>query len=362
MSTLHQVSHNWATRPADERFVSLYHLRDHFAAQRAQSRATVVSNRQIEIVPETDHKGLRVVGPNGAAYAPTNWAFGQLAGLADAPAGYLRTLPSDIAADCINYGLKYKREIEDVGVLLYKNGDSVLRAATGPKYGRIWNHDIASTLAERFGDGLTGQWRQPGEFGKAVTITKDNCTLYAGDRDMFVFLCDEENRIELPGRRAGRMGTFARGFFVWNSEVGSSKFGIATFLFDYTCCNRIVWGVEGFSEMTLRHTAGAPDRFAEELQPALLQYSQGSTAGIVEGIQLARRQRVDAELDGWLAQRFGKRLVEPLKAIHMAEEERPIETVWDAVTAATAHARNLPWQDDRVALERVAGSLMPQPE
>jgi hypothetical protein len=29
-------------------------------------------------------------------------------------------------------------------------------------------------------------------------------TLFASDPDMFVFLADEENRIELPGRRAGR--------------------------------------------------------------------------------------------------------------------------------------------------------------
>ena len=40
---------------------------------------------------------------------------------------------------------------------------------------------------------------------------------------MFVFLADEENRIELPNRRAGRFGAFARGFFVWNSEVVNQR-------------------------------------------------------------------------------------------------------------------------------------------
>jgi hypothetical protein len=44
----------------------------------------------------------------------------------------------------------------------------------------------------------------PGEFGQRVTVTQDNTTLFASDRDMFVFLADEENRIELPSRRAGR--------------------------------------------------------------------------------------------------------------------------------------------------------------
>ena len=63
----------------------------------------------------------------------------------------------------------------------------------------------------------------PGEFGERVTVKKENTTLYASDRDMFVFLADEENRIEIPGRRAGRSGSFARGFFVWNSEVGKKR-------------------------------------------------------------------------------------------------------------------------------------------
>ena len=53
-----------------------------------------------------------------------------------------------------------------------------------------------------------------GEFSQWVTVTKDNTTLFASGRDMFVFLADEENRIELPDRRAGCSGSFARGFFV----------------------------------------------------------------------------------------------------------------------------------------------------
>jgi hypothetical protein len=45
---------------------------------------------------------------------PTHHAFGQLAQLAKAPAYYLRTVPSPIAADCFNYGLRFKREIDAV--------------------------------------------------------------------------------------------------------------------------------------------------------------------------------------------------------------------------------------------------------
>src|SRR5882672_4533370 len=140
-TTLMQASHQWATRPDDERFTSLTAMHSHFVEQRELSRAKVIASRNLHVMPEADNKGLLLQGPAGVGFAPTNWAFGQLAQLAEAPAAYLRSIPSPLAADCINYGLQYKRDIEDVGLLLYKNGEHIVRAATGPNYGRIWNSD-----------------------------------------------------------------------------------------------------------------------------------------------------------------------------------------------------------------------------
>ena len=355
---LMQASRQWASRPADERFTSLTDMQSHFQRVRESSRAAVLSNRQVTLVPESDNKGLMVAGPNGGSVAPTHWSFGQLAQLAEAPAGYLRTLPSPIAADCLNYGLRYKRNIEEIGVLLYKNGGTpTLRAATGPRYGRIWNSDILRALTERFGDGRTGEFRVPGEFGKAVEITPENTTLFAGDRDMFVFLADEEHRIEVPARRDGEPGTLGRGFFVWNSEVGATTFGLGTFLFDYVCANRIVWGAEHYSEIKIRHSAGAPDRFLEEVGPALHAYAAGSTAPVVKLISDARAARVD-DVGEFLAQRFGKRTVASIIEAHEIDERRPMETLWDVATGITAHARTVAHQDKRVEMEREAGRIL----
>lgn len=358
MATLTQASAQWATRPADERFVSLIDMQDHFRQQRMQSREAIVSSRSLTALPDTDNKGLLIQGPSGHSFAPTNWSFGQLAQLAEAPAGYLRTLPSPVAADCINYGLQFKRNIEDVGVLLYRNGDSILKAATGPRYGRIWNNDIVNSLVNQFGDGINGDFRVPGEFGKQVEVTKENTTLYAGDRDMFVFLADEQHRIELPNRRNGKAGSLARGFFFWNSEVGSQTFGMASFLFDYVCCNRIVWGAQEFQEVRIRHTASAPDKWIGEVAPALEAYSRSSTGSVIAAIEDARKDKLDDNVNEWLAKRFGKRMVDSLQATHYAEEQRPIETRWDVVTAVTAQARNIQHQDARVELERQAGDLL----
>jgi hypothetical protein len=364
MSILTQASRQWATRPNDERFTSLTALHNHCAAQRSASRAMVTASRDLTVIPdETDetHKGLRVVGKAGNAVDVSNFAFGQLAQRAGAPASYLRTLPAPLAADAMNYGLHVARDVEEVGILLTRSSDApatLMRAATGPNYGRIWNSTITGLLTERFGNGLDGDFRVPGEFGKRVEVTKDNTTLYAGDRDMFVFLADEERRIEVPNRRDGQTGSLARGFFVWNSEVGSATFGVGLFLFDYACSNRIVWGAQDYKEIRIRHTAGAPHRWLDDVAPTIESFARSSVAPMQARIIAAQQKKVD-DLDAFLkARKFTGGQVAGIRAAHAADEGRPMETLWDVATGVTAYARGIAYQDDRVDIERRAGEVL----
>ncbi len=264
MTTLMRASHQWASRPADERFISLLELQDFATRQRAMSRSTVLSSRRIEVTPDPEDPQMRglLIGVNGATMVPTHWSFGQLCSRAatPSPASYFREsrVPSPLIADCLNYNLRFTRDVEEVGILATENE---LRAVNGARYGRIWNADIVDTLVDKFGDGVSGDWRVPGEFGERVTVDKANTTLFASDRDMFVFLADEDRRIEVAGRN------LARGFFLWNSEVGDKTLGVGFFLFDYVCSNRIVWGADQYTEVRIRHTSGAPDRWLEETIP-----------------------------------------------------------------------------------------------
>ncbi len=358
--TLMACSRQWMMRPDDERFESLPEMHEMMTAVRQRSKALGVSSKGLHATAiGDDHSGLVIQGPNGNPAAPTNFAFGQIAQRAGAPAAYIRKLPSALAADCINYGLQ-TRDVEDLGVLLTDNGRGVpeMRACTGPNYGRIWNSDIVQSLMARFGDGRTGDWRVPGEFGREVRIGKHNTTLYASDRDMFVFLCDEKNRVEVPNRRNGETGEMARGFFVWNSEVGDKTLGVAMFLFDFVCANRIVWGVEGYKEVRVRHTSGAPDRWLGEVEPVLLEYQQSSVMPLEATLKAAQRAKID-DLNKFMASRqFTARQAAKFQAAHEAEEGRPIETVWDATTAITAVAREMSHNDERVDLERRGGAVL----
>lgn len=377
MTTLMQCSEQWMKRPADERFLDLPSMKAMSDRARENSVENVITNRKVKFVPHPANptRGLTIEGSSGYI-DPTHYSFGQLAGLVSAPASYLRKLPAPLAADALNYGMQFHRDVQEIGVLrtisevdavsdedLGMGGDPVqhveLRAATGPNYGRVWNNDIIGMLMNRFGDGRTGDFRVPGEFGKQVAITKDNTTLYASDRDMFIFLADETNRVEMQNRRDGKGGSLARGFFVWNSEVGSQSLGAAFFLFDYACSNRIVWGAEGFKEIRLRHTSGAPERWMESIVPVLKDYANSAAEPVEKTIQIAQQKRVDDDLNKFLRDRkFTMAQVNGAKEAHLREEGRPIETLWDAVTGVTAYAKTIKNQDDRVGVERLGGKLL----
>jgi hypothetical protein len=224
------------SRPADERFASLLDMQAFKRCLRENSRTSVLSSRGLTVRPVDDNpRGLQLTGLGQLPAAhPTHWSFWQLCSLAspgNSPASYFRdtNMAAPMIADCLNYNLRFTRGVEDIGVLVTQGGElgeiNELRAVNGPNYGRVYDADVVTALVDRFGDGVSGTWRVPGEFGNKVTVTKANTTLYASDRDMFVFLADEDNRIEIPNRRAGKFGSFARGFFVWNSEVGKTTLG-----------------------------------------------------------------------------------------------------------------------------------------
>lgn len=362
MTTITKASHQWATRPADERFVSLLEMGAKMNDIRARSKDRDVASKQIKCEPVAgnDLKALQFVGPQGGAINPTHWAFGQMAGLAGAPAGYLRGLPNVLAADCMNYGLQVAREVQDVKVLMTReqDGSVTLRAATGPSYGRVWNAEIVDYLIQNFGNGIDGHFRIPGEFGQRVQPTTANTTLYASDEDMFVFLADEERRVEMHNRRNGAGGSLARGFMISNSEVGAGSLVVDFFLFDYVCMNRIIWGSAELKTMRMRHTASTPQKWLDNIVPVLNEMAYASPTGIEETIRNAQAKRIEKSVADFLKTRFTGRQITLIEEAHEREESRPIETIWDAVTGVTAFAKTIEHQNDRVEIERKGGQLL----
>jgi len=366
-----RVSSEWFSRPADERYLSLSEL---FAAvrgraERSRTRALESAAIHVEASRENAERLTLMVPGSDVPLAPTHWSFGQLTSLIGAPAAYLRELPAPLAGINLQYGLTSHRA-EQVKTLEVEEGRVELRAVTGPDYGRIYDHDLVAAVQRIAGDG-TGdtRWKVPGVldwstgiYDPGIDVTRDTTTLYASDRDVFLFLVDDLNPIEAGRLRDGSPDLYFRGFYCWNSEVGAKTLGIASFYLRAVCQNRNLWGIEDFEEITIRHSKYAASRFAHEAAPALARFANSSPMPFVNGIKAARERivaRTDEERSDFLRKRgFSKSEMAKIVETVLAEEGRKPESIFDFVQGITAVARGRPHQDARLDLEARAKKLL----
>ena len=366
-----RVSSEWFSRPADERYLSLSDL---FAdvrgrADRSQSRTVESAAIRVE-ANRNDGERLALMLPGSEKpISSTHWSFGQLAGLVGAPAAYLRQLPAPLAAINLQYGLTSHRA-EQVKTFEIEDGRVELRAVTGPDYGRIFDHELVAAVQRIAGNGTgDNRWKVPGVldwstgiYNPHVDITRDTTTLYASDRDVFLFLVDDLNPIEAGRLPDGSPDLYFRGFYCWNSEVGAKTLGMASFYLRAVCQNRNLWGVQDFEEITIRHSKYAASRFAHEAAPALTRFANSSPLAFVNGIKSSRETivaRSDEDRSDFLRKRgFSKAETTKIIETVLAEEKRKPESVFDFVQGITAVARSKTQQDARLDLETRAKKLL----
>lgn len=366
-----RVSSEWFSRPDDERYLSLSDLARTVRGRSERSRTRVVESELIHIeASRSDPERLALTLPGAdAPIAPTHWSFGQLASLVGAPAAYLRQLPAALAGINLQYGLSSHRA-EQIKTFEIEDGRVELRAVTGPDYGRIHDYELVEAVQRIAGNG-TGdtRWKVPGVldwssgiYNPNVDISKDTTTLYASDRDVFLFLVDVLNPIEAGRLPDGSPDLYFRGFYAWNSEVGAKTLGIASFYLRAVCQNRNLWGVEDFEEITIRHSKYAASRFAHEAAPALLNFANSSPMPFVSGIKAARERivaKTDEDRTDFLRRRgFSKAETGKIIDTVLAEEGRPPASIFDFVQGITALARAKPHQDARLDMEAKAKKLL----
>ncbi len=366
-----RVSSEWFNRPDDERYLSLTDLNNAVKRRSERSKTRIVESEAIRVEASRDNpERLTLMLPDAPApVAPTHWSFGQLASLVGAPATYLRQLPAALAGINLQYGLSTHRA-EQVKTLEIEDGRLELRAVTGPDYGRIFDYELVDAVQKIAGNG-TGdtRWKVPGVldwstsiYNPNVDISKDTTTLYASDRDIFVFLVDDLNPIEAGRLSNGEPDLYFRGFYAWNSEVGSKTLGIASFYLRAVCQNRNLWGVEDFQEITIRHSKYAASRFALEAEPALIQFAESSPMPFVNGINAARERivaRDDDDRTTFLRKRgFSKGETGKIIDAVLADEGHPPASVFDFVQGITRVARDKQHQDDRLDMEGKAKKLL----
>lgn len=349
---LMEAHNQWKSRPADQRFETLQSLRDSVHGRRIRSRA---KNEDITAIRADVVDGNLILNSRIAPSEPNHWSFGQLATWLKAPASYLRTLPINLTADCLNNGIKQSKfnTLKFMSVER-NNGPDILQAVTSTTYGRIWDADVVD---------MTGRLveRSGGRFHNPLAYTPDGSTkpqgLYASDRDVFIFMIDGGSKLEVHDR-----AKLNRGFIIWNSEVGNSTFGMMLFMFNEVCGNHIIWGASDVSKLVIRHTKNGPARFDSEAFPQLMEYCESSTKETEDTIRKASDMILgsnDDEVIEWLkkTEKFSKR--EITEGMRFAKvEEGDCRTLWQVVQGLTEYARGFEYVDSRIELETRAGNLL----
>lgn len=373
---LMQASNQWANRPADQRFWNLNDLLEATIAHRKASQIGTANLLDLRVEPAGGE--IALVGNSHLQAFMSYWAFGQLCVRVGAPASYLRQLPPALACENLSYGLKHTADAV-CKILLNQNGGLVARAIVSESYSRIWNYELVDRL-RRLGDG----WRvpparpafanQPGSRpataqdilerrfgGGGLSVNVGDMIapagLYASFEDMFVFMVNEQARIN-DGTPEG----LSRGFFMSNSEVGKSAFKLTTFFYRHVCGNHIVWSASGVKELNLRHVGDANSRFGPEMELELRRYSDASAAADEAKIAEARRFRLAAGKQSVIDMIFQHGILSRSRAdqaYQLAEvaNEDP-ESAWGLAQGVTRMSQSAINADSRVELDRAAGKII----
>ena len=341
----------WMRERNDAVFSDLERLHNRLETRRYNSESVTLKNKDMRLVPHANPQTLDEafkldvqIGEDRAPCPMTYHGFGQLAGLAKAPAAYLRTLPGPIVADAMRYGLEYARSVEEIKAYTV---DDQLASVTGPNYGRIYDSEVVNGVLETMPD---EQWQVATDYMAARTT----------DRTLLVFMVERRGAIEVGLDPHGNPDVLRRGVMIRNSELGAASLSISTFLFRDYCTNGLVFGQRGKSHLSMRHSSGAPERWMAEVRPAIENYVQGSERGILDAVETARNHRIaenEEEALGWLRGKAKLTADQARRSYerHELEEGRPMRTLWDAMQGITAVARSEQYGEDRLALEQAAG-------
>lgn len=377
---LFKASNQWASRPPDQRFWTVEEMGQKCRDYAESSRTATVINADIRV--EADGSELNLMGKAEIPARVSHHAFGQLAGRADAPAGYLRTLPATLAAQNINHGLK--RHAEGTSKLLLHNGDGYLcRALTSEIYERVWNYELCQWLEPILEEGWrTAPARAPYQDatlaaeGQIRPATEDDLMpgvssvnlgemiapagLYASDHDMFVFMIHPDRQIDVGENR-----TLCKGFFLWNAETGGVSLGGMTFLFDHVCGNHIVWGAEDVKEFRLRHVGRIRGRAIRRLRVDLRKYADESVSELEGKIVYSKSFELGADKANVVLNIFKRNIgatKRQLEEAYQIAETQPDtgnpRSAWGMAQGLTRLSQKSGYTDERVKLDRAAGKVM----
>jgi hypothetical protein len=360
MNTINVAAREYYSRPADQRMDSPQALVDAVTARKQASREVTWNAKDLQVMPveagDGSHGRIALASPRGQAEL-TPWSHGQLCRLVGAPAAYVRTLPSDVAAAALNHGLQASQVGTKAVVLAQRAPDTgtvTARAITTETYGRLWDADYYAPVVNT----LSAQgWDTPPTWdGKPAGA-------YLSDRDSFLIMVNGGSIVSDPSARQGDGQQLYRGVMLRNSEVGLTSVWCDEVLFRFVCGNHMLWGAVYGAQFKRRHVGTAvlrdtlreigalvrrvstrPASADEQLIKALISTELAATKeGIVDELRKMGATQADAEA--------------AYVATVQTENVSP-RSFWGIAQGLTRVSQESGHQDDRLALDQLAAKVL----
>lgn len=383
----------WSSRPAEERFWDVHEMLDAAQSQRTRCLAGDFCPHWLRAVNSNGQVSLET--PRGMHLQLGHWSLGQLGSRIGFPAGYVGSLPPELATTVIAHHLnrlppsdedKVKLLVERVpdpphpGIHIATSSNR-LRSVTSSSYSRIWDTDLGDWLRRLVDSGWVTPPARPSGIPNERTRTASSADelecahpnlgiragqtvapagVYRSDRDSFVFLVDPKSRIHADGTIG------YRGIYVSNSEVGARALRLSLFLFDTVCGNHIVWGSRALGDISMRHVGTAREKFK------LLGDTQLAPERLLGDPEQTTRAIIEAKYDSFSTKRealqmltgrheLPKRAAEQIIAIAAEHEERhnsrPLSR-WALAYGASLLSQQEAYAGDRHELDKIAGAIV----
>lgn len=362
------VSDQWARRANDERFASYPELRTHIREKHGRAKELTLKADRLRVTDKSTSRLLLM--HEGQTMSPTNAAFTQLCQALKMPPSFIQECSAESAGMLLNEFMK-KRSIDgELKALAYPNhttGELSLEAITPTTYQRIWNADVLKAIDYLLH--LMPSFKVPGELdwgsmkhNPNVDTTKDNTTLFAGERDMFVFMCDDLNPIECGKTSQGDTDVYFPFFKFVNSETGFGCLEGSSGYLRGVCFNRSLRGVEGVKSFKLRHTKNVIESFENASATLAKSLHSAEPKTFADLIQRARTLQIASnkeECVDFLQKRtFSKRTADAIIDATVQEEGEEPRTAFLMSAGITAYARSVEFQDRRNDLELTATKIL----
>lgn len=386
-ANLDTASQEWSQRPAEERYWSLAD-----AAQAATNNDQRLALRDVtpSAVTVEPHNGkpalVHRTSGRRATLAPL--AFQQLSRFAGAPAGYLATLPADLASSCLRNGWESRAQgMETLRLQTYDAGqdNSSIRAITSPSHDLTHNSRILTRLASIVASGTgwrTPPARVPGNYtGETRVATEADCLKHAGhpslavtpgsmiapsgtylsDRDMFALLVDDSpsGQLDADGSELHRF------LMVKNSETGTAALDITSGWLVSVCGNHLLWGTQDIINMRAVHRGDNASRNVSRLCHSIeaRQWTDDRQSMLAQ-IRAAKVCRLAKDKASLIDLLFSKKILgrdEATNAVNIGYELAGVDgeplTAWNTAQAITRMSQVSRYASDRADLDAAATKI-----